>query len=100
MTTQRSRIIEEILNVVSPHLWQSGYVNHDGSPVRLFAFDETQEIEGYTVSAIDGFTEDGIIDAAYAGGLGVSLFSSMSLADLRLVRDLARKTFRKGAAAV
>ena len=104
----KNQLIREIMKIVTPHMWESGYVKREegkaiweskGTPLKLIAFIDPKtkkhdkyykicEMKSITTYAgsyegINGFTEnDAVITDGYAGGLVTMPLKSMCIEDL------------------
>lgn len=77
----KNRLVNSIMKVVRPAMWESGYVHHDrhlldgtGRPLFIFVFDIEKDtcykLRGNVVTEFSGFTEDNaVIVDAVGGGL-------------------------------
>lgn len=85
ISNTKRRLINSIMKIVRPYLWESGYVKHrESGALKIIAWDSNKyyKIKGVSFE-LGGFTEDAdIITDAYGGGLATCSLSSLSIHEL------------------
>lgn len=95
----KRNLIEHIKQMVAPHLYESGFRNRDGSPLRLYAlFDEKKQ--RVIKRRPDGgdfefcaVTSAGVVTDAYGGGCVVEPFEQVDIENLTFVAEVMEKWF-------
>jgi hypothetical protein len=96
LRNERRRLMRRIRELVTPHFWNSGYcIGPIGAsrPYKLVAFEKPKVIPRRkgAVESILGFTEEGVMEDAYAGGCVTTPLTSFPLEDLYKLEKIAER---------
>lgn len=87
---------QEIRQMLAPKMRESGfYKTGNNSPVLLCSFDAgeypgIESANGSYLNCIMGFTEEGVVVEAHAGGMVIAHWEHFDLADLTALRNFLR----------
>lgn len=94
----RQVLLRKLRAVLAQILRPCGYLTgplHDTRPLLAYAFRDrkgkltTKRVRGFVVQSFMGFTEEGIIDDAYGGGLSTICWSGIPTEDLEKLLRVA-----------
>jgi hypothetical protein len=85
---KRDSLVRQIVRHFKPVFYDSGFLEEDNRPVRLFAFQEPLHLGGFVLDEVVAIAADGVVTDAYGHAMATTLWSAIPVEDLQLLSQL------------